>query len=360
MGEVATSAFFPARPNLRLDGEEQPALSVGVLSLAVRETVEGLYRAEVTIGNWGASQGSAGFLYFDREVLDFGRKLAISLGSGAAADRIFEGRIMALEGRFPQQAPPEILLLAEDKLQDLRMVRRSRHFEEATVDDVVSTIASDHGLQSDVDIDSPTYPVLAQVNQSDLAFLRECARNVDAELWLDGDTLHVQARGRRETGELELSFGHRLKEFTVTADLAEQRTKVLATGWQRGAKAEISYEAGDEAISNELNGDTSGASILDEVIGNRVDLRVHHVPLTDQEGQTLAESYFRQMARRFLCGRGLADGDARLRAGTHLTLNGLGPLFEGEYYVTEVAHMFDVENGYRTQFSVERAGLGGN
>lgn len=360
MADGTTSSFYAARPNLSLDGEAMPGLSVGVLSIAVHETVEGLFTCELTLGNWGITAGEIGFLYFDRQVVDFGRTLAVTMGDGDAGGSIFEGRIMALEGRFPEQSPPELLVLAEDRLQDLRMTRRSRQFEQATFGDVVQQVASEHGLQGQADVDSPTYPVLAQVNQSDLKFLRDGARAVDAEIWLDGTTLHAQARARRRRDEVSLTFGQRLKEFAVTADLAGQRTSVVGTGWDRTGKAAIRYEANGAAIANEVGAGTSGIDILDSAVGARVEQRVHHVPLNDQEGQTLAEAHLRRLARRFVTGRGMADGDVRLRVGAKLTLNGLGPLFEGAYYVSEVRHLFDVRDGFRTQFCVERAGLGGN
>jgi hypothetical protein len=39
-------------------------------------------------------------------------------------------------------------------------------------------------------------------------------------------------------------------------------------------------------------------------------------------------------------------------------LQGLGALFDGQYYVCEVRHTFDGQNGYCTHFAVERPGLG--
>ena len=41
-------------------------------------------------------------------------------------------------------------------------------------------------------VDGPRYDVVQQLNQSDLAFLRERARLVQAELWCDGRTLHLK------------------------------------------------------------------------------------------------------------------------------------------------------------------------
>ena len=37
---------------------------------------------------------------------------------------------------------------------------------------------------------------------------------------------------------------------------------------------------------------------------------------------------------------------------------GLGPLFSGDYYLAEVTHRFDTEQGMRSDLTVERPGLG--
>lgn len=361
MGEQATSnAFHSSRPNLALDGVTDPALGLGLGSLVVSENTDGLYCCEATFGNWGTLDGCTGFLYFDRQILDFGRALSVEVGDCNAPMAIFSGRITAIEGRYPLQSPPEILILAEDRLQDLRMVRRSRSFDNKSVGDIISSIAAEHELNAEVDVTGPRYPVLTQVNQSDLAFIRQCARDVDAEIWIENDTLHAQHRARRRADAITLSFGHRLFEFSVSADLAQQRSSLVVSGWDVDRKEGITHRADDSILRAELNGDTSGGRLLSEIFGQRVDSVVHQVPFSKLEAQHTAEAAYRRMARRFLSGQGLAEGDGRLRAGTHVQLEGLGPLFNGTYYVSEVTHMFDQQNGYRTSFQVERPGLGGH
>ena len=54
------------------------------------------------------------------KVLEFGKGFKVEGGNGDRGGVLFDGRIMALEGRFLRQ-PPEVLVLAEDRLQDLRM-----------------------------------------------------------------------------------------------------------------------------------------------------------------------------------------------------------------------------------------------
>lgn len=355
---AATAALYSARPKLALDGTDEEQLASGLLSLSVHENEEGLYRCELCFGNWGSNSEPVGYLYFDRQTLDFGKRITIDIGDGDAAATIFEGKITGIEGRFTQERPPEILVLAEDRLQDLRMARRTRTFEDMALGDVIEQIASAHGLRTSIDIDSPTYRILAQLNQSDLAFLRERAQAVDAELWIEVDTLHAQARSRRKTGELTLTYGQRLQEFSALADLAHQRTHLTIGGWDVAAKTALDQEADTSVIQSELNGGLSGPKILEERFGRRRDSIVHFAPATTDEARTVAQSLYRKMARRFVTGRGVAEGDGRIRAGSHLTLEGLGDLFSGRYYITEAHHTFSLSEGYRTYFSVERPWIG--
>ena len=112
-------------------------------------------------------------------------------------------------------------------------------------------------------------------------------------------------------------------------------------------------------ITNELNGDTSSISILKGKEIQRKESLVHAVPLNAGEAQTEAESWMRMTARRFVTARGLAQGNAKLRVGTHAELGNIGTMFSGKYYLTEVSHQFDNAAGYLTHFTGERPGIGG-
>ena len=343
-----------ARPVLSVAGQDASNLAQRLMSLLVAETVHGLARCEAVVSNWGAINGGIGFLYFDRQLLDFGKAFAVRLGT----DTLFDGRIIGLEAQFPEGRPPQLNILAEDRFQDLRMTRRTRSFKAVTDADVFQQVAGEHGLTPDVNVPGPRYPMLAQVNQSDLAFLRERARSTDAEVWVTGSTLHAQARANRTSTPLKLTYQQGLREFVVLADLAGQRTGVSVNGWDVAGKAGLTYEATDTVVRGELNGFRSGASILQAALGGRKESLAHTVPLSSQEARAEAEAVFKMTARRFVVGHGVAETDSRLRVGNRVDLQGLGPLFSGPYYLSEVRHLFDGTQGLRTEFTAERPGLG--
>lgn len=357
-GIAKTVPLYSSRPRITIDGQRDARLDAGVLSLSVKEDEDGLYRCEISFGNWGSKNGKTDYLYFDRQVFDFGRLIKVEMGDGNAAAQVFLGHITAIEGRFIEQRPPEIQILAEDRLQDLRMVRRTRTFEHSNVNDIAQAIADDHGLELEIDIESPSYDLLSQLNQSDLAFLREKARLIDAQVWVEDNRLYMQSRARRKVAELDLVYKKHLHEFMACADLAHQRTQLSVSGWDVSAKEKLQVNVDQSILKSELQDGIGGAQVLQDAFGPRQDSITHLSPSSNEETQRLAESHYRAISRKFVTGEGLAEGDARLKAGAKVNISGVGSMFNGAYYVSSAHHMFSADCGYKTKFAVERPIIG--
>jgi phage protein D len=339
------------RPEFIVGGERKPALSSGLTALTITESATGPFRCDAVFGNWGATGGTPGYLYFGRDVLDFGKELAVEWDG----TRVFSGRIVALEGRFVD-GTPEVAIRAEDRLVDFRMTRRSRSFDHATDAAIVERLCGDHGLTPDLDMQGPTHKVVVQLNESDLAFLLGRARATDASVLLDGTTLRVRRYAAGAAG-VTLTYGATLHGFTATADLTNQRTTVATSGWDVSGKQVVDYGATDAAIAAELEGRSSGASVLHRAIGARVEYLRSPLARSAEEARSVAEAAFRAMGRRFVAGRGTA-ADLAIRLGTRLMLQGLGPLFSGRYHVTHSQQIFTNTSGHRTEFTAEAAGIG--
>ena len=97
-----------------------------------------------------------------------------------------------------------------------------------------------------------------------------------------------------------------------------------------------------------------------QALGERHASLTHTVPANDDEAHTLAEAHLRTLARRFVVGRGVAETDPALKVGGSVRLDGLGALFNGQYALSEVRHRFDEVHGLLTEFTAERAALGGH
>jgi len=97
---------------------------------------------------------------------------------------------------------------------------------------------------------------------------------------------------------------------------------------------------------------------LREAFGERSEHIGHFAVSSDAEATALTQAAYDQRARRFLRVDGTAEGNALLRVGCHVTLTGLNAPYDNTYYVVRTCHLYDVQQGYRTDFTAECAYLG--
>ena len=361
---VSPHNVYASRPRFEIDGTDQERLSTDLLDLEVSIDEEGMARLEARFLNHGQAEpgADADFLHFNGVALGLGRAISVRAGDEENEAEIFRGLLTAIEADYPQQRPPEISICAEDALQGFRMVQRTRTFREQTDTEIASALASDHSLSPDADVSGPSHTELWQVNQSDLAFLRERARAVDARLAIESGRLVFRPRrdpARSETMHV-LRWQNELLRFRVTADLAHQRTEVRVHGYSVADKEGIHVEATGSDIESEADGGRTGPSILDSLGMRAVEDHPLEMPSTTDEAQGIADAMARRRARRFVCGEGMTMGTPALQVGHQVELQDLGPWFSGRYHVAAIRHCFDLAEGLRTHFTAERVDLGGH
>jgi phage protein D len=352
-------AAYVSTPVIALNGKTDTGAMSDLMALAVEETTAGMAWCEATFGNWGIRNSATDYLYLSGDPIDFGTALTVSFAADGEDRPVFAGKVSALHADYPADRPARLRVLAEDRLQELRLTRRTRTFEDSTTADIADRLAGDHGLTSDVKLDGPSRKVTAQLNQSDLAFLRGLARSDDGEVWLDGTTLWVRRRPDRDAATVRLAYGGDLLSFSVRADLAHQVSEVAVTGWSVADKAAIHETADSSDLAAELGpGQRGGSSLLASAFADRSERIVRSAPLAADDARALAKAAYLARARRFVCGTGTTAGNPALRVGVRVGLTGLGDAFDGDYTVCRVRHEYDLAQGYRTEFDVERAGLG--
>ena len=345
-------------PVFEVDGRHRGELARDVLRMDVAEDTAGL---RTFVGHFNAigpqSDGSTGQLsYLDGSVVSFGTPLKVTIGPPDSQRQIFDGRISAIEVSFTEGGTPYVTVYAEDVLMKLRMTRRCRTYEDMTDTSIAQEIAKEYSLTAEVDADGPTYSLVQQWNQSDLAFLRERAALVNAEVWAQGTTLCFKSRTKRTATQITLVQGNTLLDAQLRADLAHQRDTVTVTGWDHDAAGPIESKAEAGVIQREVTSGRTGISILGTALGSKAGAWARRTPVNAKEATAWAEADYLRRARQFVRVDGVTSGTADLTVGTRLTLERVGPIFEGPpYYATAVHHSYDLNIGFRTGFCAERA-----
>ena len=181
----------------------------------------------------------------------------------------FRGKITALEGRFPDSGPPDLVVLAEDALQGARMQRRTKNWDSTTLTAIAQQVATNLGLT----------PVLAgldtnigtqqQFNESDLHFLRRLLARYDADVQIVGTELHASPRSQAQRNSIEIDLNSQLKEVRVIADLSHQVTQMTATGWDytQGQRISVTSQTTSFGPGSGQSGKSMAAAGAEHALG---------------------------------------------------------------------------------------------
>lgn len=353
-----TDLFAATAPVFKVDGTVRGEFARDVSRLEIEEATDGLKSLSLRLIAMGP-QGNAPEeqqLYLDGSLIDFGKSLEVSIGPGDAARIVFKGLVSAIEAGFAEGSEPHVTVYAEDRLMALRMTRRMKTWADMSDADIASAIAAEHGLAADAAAPGPTYKVVQQWNQSDLAFLRERARLIQAEIWIEDDSLKFKSRGERSATAITLVQGRDLIDVQLRADLAHQRSKVKTSGYDAGTRDSIDEEAGADVIAAEISGGRTGPAVLQQAFGERVSYRVRENPLVAGEASAWAKAEMLRRCRGFVSVIGTTNGTPDMVVGSRLTLDRVGAPFNGDgYCAVRVCHTYDLNLGHRTHFEAQRA-----
>ena len=356
---VSQSAVYRARPTLRLAGQEDLRVSELLIGMRIEESEGGMTTAELRFSNWASTTDNrAEYAFEDGSRITLGTAIEVYAGDETQARELFRGVVSGLEAEFVQGSPPELVVLAEDPLGRARMARRSKVYTDMSPADVVSAVANELGLRPSVTGLAEPTGTWAQLNESDLAFLRRLVGRFDGDLQIVGEELQVAPRGEVHRGELTLELHGQLARARVVADLSQQVTAVTTAGWDPVGGSAVSGEASSLTHGGPGSG-TSGADWLGRALAGRSEHLGHLAVATDAEARAVAEAAFDQRARRFVRLDGVAEGNAQLRVGTTVAVTGLSARWDNSYYVVEARHRYDVRAGYRTEFVGECSYWGG-
>jgi phage protein D/phage baseplate assembly protein gpV len=304
--------------------------------------------------------------------LTLGAKVKIFGGpvGGEAKILLISGEVTGLEAEIDETGT-HVVARGYDVTHRLQRGRNTRTFVDTSEGEIVRRIASQAGIDLGEIEDPPTtHALVSQANQSDYDFLRGRAREIGFDLSVRGDKLYFQlpiesssapATGTLQTDSpLALVLGANLNAFLPRITAAEQVNEVEVRGWDPDTQQTVSATAQAATTSVTLADATPAtaasafASESKFVLGDR--------PLTkSDEVQRVADAVAEQIGSAFAEADGIADGDPTLRAGTAISVAGVGHPFEGRYTVTASRHVIG-PGGYRTHFTVsgrqERSLLG--
>ncbi|HYF27013.1 MAG TPA: VgrG-related protein [Baekduia sp.] len=263
---------------------------------------------------------------------------------------VFSGKVAAVE---PEFAHLETLLTLRgyDLSHRLNRAPKTRAFQNMTSSDIVRKIAGEAGLKvGRIDATTQVLDFIQQSNETDWRFLWRLAAAADYLIAMDGQRLDFRKAAQAPPGQpVPLVYGESLRQLRPRVSGVQQMTSVVVHGWDPKAKKEITSTValgpGDGQIGLSRAAAASGLGGGELTIADRPVGSV-------SEAQALGQGVASRLSNAYLEADGLADGDARIGAGTRLSIDGVGTRFGGTYVVSSAQHVFRGSAGYLTRFTV--------
>jgi len=268
----------------------------------------------------------------------------LSLRVAGQPDVLFDGEITATTLAHGPDGATVNRIRAYDRLHRLRKRQQLRVFTDVNAAELAERLAGEPVAADDP---GPTVPRIVQHGQTDFALLCEIAARAGLYPVLQNDALRlVTLRGTGEAVDLEL--GSTLLEATVEANLDRAAQGLTALGWDRRTAQPFREEA-----SSPRGGRSIGVEPQLGDLGLDGDLvLVDQAGATPDEVAAHAQAELDRRAAAAVTLRGVAAGDAALRAGVTVDVRGMAQAFAGRYVVTEAVHTVDA-TGYLTTLSTE-------
>lgn len=286
--------------------------------------------------------------WVDHANLAIGTELEVLLGRGDDRQRIGIGEIVALE---LEQRPGvnRLVVQAFDRSHRLHRGRQVRTFQQVSDGDVVTRLAGDAGLQTDIEGADAQHEYLIQDNQTDYAFLAQRALLTGLELSVDDET--IRFRTAAPAGEpIELGWDRGLLSFQVRVSAADQVSEVEVRGWDPAQKQAITSTVTDSDAAPDIGQDA--AQIRSSAFGQATALMTDRPVADTSEAESMAHAALDHVTSAIVRADGVAHGDPTIRAGAQVKIAGLGQRLSGTYDVTSTTHSLTPGIGYETRFSV--------
>lgn len=285
-----------------------------------------------------------------RAKLKIGARVKVSTASvrGDPPELLMDGEVTSIEAEYDALGTRAVVR-GYDLSHRLAAGRKTAVFTQVKLSDIARTIASDAGLQADVDDSPGTVEHVLQANQSDLDFLYELARRTGFDCFVEGDTLHFkkppessEAPGTGDYASEEprqLRWNDNLSEFRARVSAVAQVANVQVRGWSVADKEAVVAETAVSATNAELDDGPTPDELADK-IGGRTLVVVDHPVGTQDAADALALARAEQVGSAAFEATAVAVGSPALKAGVAVNVAGVDPSLAGKWLITGSRHEF--------------------
>jgi phage protein D len=283
----------------------------------------------------------------DQHPFDIGKKLEVRLGSrdGTTTSTLFKGEIVTLEPSFGAGAV-ELVVRGFDRSHVLLRSRNIRTFQNQTSSDIVSKIVQEAGFTADCDSSGDPHDFMQQDNETDWDFIWRLAERVGFEFVMEDQIAHF--RKPTPEGAIALEWPTSLRSFNPRVTAIQQVQQVTLLAQDPKTKQAIDVTASSSNQISQIGVDRG--TVASAFNGAKIHIATEPVK-SQSEGTALAQALLDKLANGYIAAEGVCDGNPDIKAGSKVSVSGVGQKFSGTYRVAAATHVLRGGGIYETHFA---------
>jgi late control gene D protein (GPD) len=350
------------KATIRIDDADAGDLFISLIEMTVEEDHRLAAMFRIRLGMQRGPDGLWEFL--DDERIKPWSKVVIAASADEEETELITGYITQITPHVdPDESNCYLEIYGLDGSSLMSIEEKIKDWPKKSDSDIARQIFTDHYLTPEVEDtavihDEPVSTIIQR--ETDIQFLKRLARRNGFECFVKGETGFFRKPALTESPRpvLAAHFGAESNLISFDARLNALRPTAVEMHQIDTIGKEIQDAAAESNEQERLGRD--GASSLEPPNGLASRLFIRHALATGQpEMENLCRAIFDE-AEWLIEARGQIESSiygAVLQARTLAPIKGVGEVFSGMYYITNVRHVFTAEN-YRQHFTARRNAMG--
>jgi uncharacterized protein involved in type VI secretion and phage assembly len=290
------------------------------------------------------------FELFDEDRFRLGTRVEIAFRAEDDVVVVTSGEVTAITMEPGVSGRHELVVTGLDLTHRLARGPKTRTFLKMTDSDIASRIASEYGLDTDIDPVTEVREYVFQAGETDFAFLKRVCGRIGYDFWIAEKKFFFKHKPAGRAKPYPVRWGENLTSFRVRFASSEHCDEVVVKAWNPVDKRAVTGRATTGDPGTDAPAADQMANAARHAFG-RITRTAGQFPANSQaEADAIANSLLLRASGGAVVLRGEATGNPWLGAGDQVALDRVGRRLAGNYRVTSVEHVYGADRPYTTKF----------
>lgn len=317
-----------------------------VIRITVKYFTNQIPVATITIKDTNGTPGN--FLISNEQFFAPGKKVEIKAGYNSKEEKLFEGLVIKHKLKV-SGGSTELFLEIMDSVVQMAEGRKNNYFYDSSDSDIFQRLIKSYpNLQPEVSNSPIFHREVVQYNCTDWDFLLTRARAIGQIVNVESGKVKIGPPNPASSTLNELDFGRDVYQFEAEIDAQHQYFASKGVSWNATTQAINQIKSQEPNLDRQ--GNSSGMDLA-PIIGVKENLLQHGGRLSQDELKSWTDSdhFYYRLSK--IKGKISTSGNAQIKAGDWINLNGFGERFDGQTFISSVVHEIFPSRGWTTHYN---------